>query len=46
MLARELKRGMAIEYVKCRAYLNFEVDFRINDAIGTIVTNWDLILFG
>ena len=35
-----------IEYLKCRADLNFEVDFGVNGAIGTIVTKWDLILFG
>ena len=41
-----MKRGMTIEYLKCRALradLNFEVDFGVNDAI---VTKWDLILFG
>ena len=32
--------------VKCRADLNFEVDFGVNSAIGAIVTKWDLILFG
>ena len=36
-----MKRGMTIEYLKCRADLNFEVDFRANGAIGTIVTKWD-----
>ena len=40
-----IKRGMTIEYLKCRADLNFEVDFEVNSAIGTIVTKWDLILF-
>ena len=40
-----MKRGMTIEYLKCRADLNFEVDFRVNGAIGTIMTKWDLILF-
>ena len=25
----------------CRADLNFEVDFGVNGAIGTIVTKWD-----
>ena len=45
VLAREMKRGMTIEYLKCRADLNFEVDFRVNGAIGTIMTKWDLILF-
>ena len=28
-----MKRGMTIEYLKCRKDLNFEVDFRMNDAI-------------
>ena len=46
MLARELKRGMTIEFLKCRADLNFQVDFEVNGAVGTIVTKWDLILFG
>ena len=41
-----MKRGMNIEYLKCRADLNFEVDFGVNGAIGTIVTEWDLIAFG
>ena len=47
-----MKRGMTIEYLTCRADLNFEVDFGVNGAIGTIVTNgtivtkWDLIVFG
>ena len=40
---REMKRGMIIEYLMCRADLNFEVDFGVNGAIGTIVTKWDLI---
>ena len=38
--------GMAIEYLKCRKDVNFEVDFRVNDVISTIVTKWDVILFG
>ena len=38
--------GMTIEYLKCRADLNFEVDFGVNGAIGTIVTNLGLTLFG
>ena len=38
-----MKRGMTIEYLKCKADLNFEVDFEVNSAIGTIVTKWDLI---
>ena len=29
-----------------RADLNFEVDVGVNDAIGTIVTKWDLVVFG
>ena len=41
-----MKRGMTIEYLMCIADLNFEVDFGINCAIGTIVTKWDLIVFG
>ena len=32
-----MTRGMAIEYLKCRADLNFEVDFGVNGAIGEIV---------
>ena len=40
-----MKRGMTIEYLKCRKDLNSEVDFRVNDAIGTIVTEWNGILF-
>ena len=34
-----MKRGMTIEYLKCRANLNFEVDFGVNGANGTIVTS-------
>ena len=34
-----MKRGMTIEYLKCRADLNFEVDFGVNGAIGAIVTS-------
>ena len=42
-----MKRGMTIEYLKCRADLNFEVEFGVNGAIGTIVAKCrDLILFG
>ena len=41
-----MKHGMAIEYLKCRADLNFEVDFGVDGAIGTIGTKWDIILFG
>ena len=41
-----MKRGMTIEYLKCRTDLNFEIDFGANDVIDTIVKKWDLILFG
>ena len=41
-----MKREMIIEYLMCRADLNFEVDFGVNGDIGTIVTKRDLILFG
>ena len=41
-----MKRGMTIEYLMCRADLNFEVDFRVNGAIGTIMPKWDPIVFG
>ena len=41
-----MKRGMTIEYLKCRKGLNFEVDFRVNDVTGTIVTERNVILFG
>ena len=41
-----MKHGMTFEYLMCRADLNFEVDFGVNGAIGTIVTKWDLIVFG
>ena len=34
-----MKRGMTIEYLMCRADLNFEVDLGANGAIGTIVTS-------
>ena len=37
-----MKRGMTIEYLKCRKDLNFEADFRVNDVIGTFVTKWVL----
>ena len=39
-----MKRGMTIEYLTCGTDLNFEVDFGVNGAIGTIVTKWDLIV--
>ena len=41
-----MKRGVTIEYLKCRADLNFNVDFGVNGAIGAIVTKRDPILFG
>ena len=41
-----MKRGMTIEYLMCRADLNFEVDVGVNSVIGTIVIKWDLIVFG
>ena len=41
-----MKRGMTIEYLKCRADPNFHVDFGVNGAIGTIVTKWDPNVFG
>ena len=41
-----MKRVMTFEYLECRADLNFEVDFGVNGATGTIVTKWDHILFG
>ena len=37
---------MAIEYLKCRANLHFEVDFRENRAICKNATKWDFVLFG
>ena len=40
-----MKRGMTIENLKCRADLNFELDFGVSDVISTIVTKSDLILF-
>ena len=40
-----MKHRMIVEYLKYRADLNIEVDFRVNDAIGTIATKWDLISF-
>ena len=39
-----MKSGMTTDYLMCRANLNFEVDFGVNGAIGTIVTcKWGLI---
>ena len=32
---------MTIEYLKCRKDLKFEVDFRVNDVIGTTVTKME-----
>ena len=46
VLAGGMKRGMTIEYLKCRKDLNFDVHFRVNGVIGTIVTKWGAILFG
>ena len=34
-----MKRGMTIEYLRCRADLNSEIDFIVNNAIGAIVTS-------
>ena len=41
-----MKSGMTIEYLMCRADLNFDGDFVVNGAIGTIVTKWNVIVFG
>ena len=41
-----MKREMTIEYLNGRKDLNFEVDLRVNDVIGTFVTKWDVILIG
>ena len=41
-----MKHGITIEYLKCKADFNFEIDFRVNDAIGTMATKLELILFG
>ena len=35
-----MKHEMTIKYLKCRANLNFEVDFRVNSAISMIATKW------
>ena len=43
---RGMKSEMTIEYLKCRADLNFEVDFGVNGAIGATVAKWDHKLFG
>ena len=42
VLVQGMKLGMTIECLKCKADLNFEVDFEVNGAIGAIVTKWDL----
>ena len=41
-----MKRGMTIEFLMCRADLNFDVDLGVNDTIDTTVIEWDLIVFG
>ena len=41
-----MKNEMTIEYLKCRADLNFDDEFEVNGAICTIATKWDLISFG
>ena len=46
ILAIEVNHRMTIKYLKCRGDHNFEVEFGVNGAIGTIVTKWDLILIG
>ena len=38
-----MKHGITIENLKCRADINFKVAFRVNDAIGTIVTSGILL---
>ena len=37
---------MTIDYLKCKADLNVEVEFGSNSAIGTGAPWWDLLLFG
>ena len=34
-----MKHGMTVEYLKRRADPNFQVDFGVNGAIGTIMTS-------
>ena len=46
VLAQGMKRGMTIEYLMCREDFYVEVEFIVNCAVGTIVTKWDVILFG
>ena len=41
-----MKRGMTIEYLKCKKDPNYYIDFRVNVVVGTIVSEWDVILFG
>ena len=41
-----MKRGRTIEFLKCRADLNFEIDFRVIGVIGMIATKWNLLAFG
>ena len=40
------RERITIEYLKCRADLSFQVKLRVNGAIRTITTKWDLNLFG
>ena len=35
-----------MEYLKCKADHNFELDFGVNSTNGAIMTKWDLMLFG
>ena len=43
-----MKRGITIEYLKCKADLSFEVDFGANGAIAMIVIKSKnlMLLFG
>ena len=41
-----MKHRITIKYLKYRTDLNFEVNFRVNGVIGTIVTKRVLYLFG
>ena len=34
------------KYLQCRADINYEVDFGVNNIIGMIATKWELILLG
>ena len=40
-----MKRGMTI-WSADRVDLNFDADFEVSGAIGTILTKWDFILLG